>query len=61
MGSENTTQIVVPDIRMPFWSMVVFMTKWAIAAIPALIILAIIGGIATAILGGLSMMAGMGT
>ena len=61
MGSENTTQIVVTDIRMPFWSMVVFMIKWAIAAIPALIILAIIGGIATAILGGLSMMAWTGS
>ena len=60
MGSENTAEIVVTDIRMPFLSMVIFMIKWAIAAIPAFIILAIIGGIAAAILGALGMMAGMG-
>jgi hypothetical protein len=34
---------------MPFWSMVRFMVKWAIAAIPAIIILAIIGTIISAV------------
>ncbi len=34
--------VVITDIRMRFWSMVWFMVKWAIAAIPALIILAVI-------------------
>ena len=38
---ENPQSVVVTDIRMPFWSMVVFMVKWAIAAIPALILLAV--------------------
>jgi hypothetical protein len=60
MGTETTSQVVVTDIRMSFWSMVVFMIKWAIAAIPAFIILAVIGGIAAALLSGLGMMIGMG-
>lgn len=60
MGTEATSQVVVTDIRMSFWSMVVFMIKWAIAAIPAFIILAVIGGIAATLLGGLGMMIGMG-
>jgi hypothetical protein len=47
--------VVVTDVRMPFWSMVVFMVKLAIAAIPAFILLAIIGAIVTAILGALGM------
>jgi hypothetical protein len=36
-------EVVVTDIKMPFDSMVVFMIKWTIAAIPAFIILAILG------------------
>lgn len=35
--------VVVVDVNMSFVSMVRFMVKWAIAAIPALIILCIIG------------------
>lgn len=34
--------VIVVDIQMRFWSMVVFMVKWAFAAIPALIIIALI-------------------
>ena len=34
--------VVVTDIRMPFTSMVMFMVKWAIAAIPAILILVVI-------------------
>ncbi len=48
MSSDNSTRVVVTDIRMPFWSMVRFMVKWAIAAIPALIILTIIGALLSA-------------
>jgi CHASE2 domain-containing sensor protein len=40
---ENSNEVVIVDIKMPFWSMVAFMVKWAIACIPALIILMIIG------------------
>jgi len=35
--------VVVTDIRMPFGSMVIFMVKWAIASIPALLILSLLG------------------
>ncbi len=38
---------------MPFGSMVVFMVKWAIAAIPAIIILAIFGVMFAGVLAGL--------
>ena len=48
---ENNNGVVVRDISMPFGSMVVFMVKWAIASIPALIILwglmMIFGGLLT--------------
>lgn len=40
---EPESRVVVTDLKMPFWSMVVFMVKWAIAAIPALLILYAIG------------------
>lgn len=32
-------EVVVVDIKIPFWSMVMLMVKWVIAAIPAFIIL----------------------
>ena len=40
-------KVIVTDIQMPFGSMVVFMVKWVIASIPALIILAILAFFAT--------------
>ena len=45
---SNTVTIV--DIRMPFGSMVVFMVKWAIASIPAFLILAVLGFFIVALL-----------
>lgn len=36
------TRVVVTDVNMSFSSMVVFMVKWAIASVPALIILSLI-------------------
>lgn len=39
MAERNHTEVTVTDVRMPFFSMVIFMVKWAIAAIPALFIL----------------------
>ena len=50
---ENRQNVTVTDIHMPFSSMVVFMVKWAIAAIPAFIILTAIGIFTWSILGGL--------
>lgn len=45
-------RVVVTDFAMPFESMVTFMVKWAIAAIPAVIILFIIFAILGAVMGG---------
>jgi hypothetical protein len=54
MPDEGYKQsVVVTDIHMPFFSMVVFMVKWAIAAIPAFLILTVIGFFAWGMLGGL--------
>jgi hypothetical protein len=50
MGSREINEIVVTDIRMSFSSMVVFMVKWAVATIPALIILTVVGSILLGIL-----------
>jgi hypothetical protein len=36
---RDRPEVTVSDIRMPFWSMVVFMVKWAVASIPAVLIL----------------------
>ena len=36
-------RVVVTDFDMRFWSMVKLMVKWAVAAIPATIILVLIG------------------
>lgn len=41
--------VTVVDIRMPFGSMVMFMVKWAIASIPAFIILVVLGFFVAAI------------
>ena len=50
MTSREINEVVVTDIRMSFSSMVVFMVKWAIATIPAIIILTAVGSITFAIL-----------
>jgi hypothetical protein len=50
MGSKNINEVVVTDIRMSFSSMVVFMVKWAVATIPAIIILTVVGSITLGLL-----------
>lgn len=40
---NDKPEVIVTNIKMPFWSMVVFMVKWAIASIPAFLILAAVG------------------
>ena len=55
--SGASREVVVTDIKMPFWSMVMLLVKLAIAAIPALIILFIIGGLLSA---GVAMLLGGG-
>jgi hypothetical protein len=39
---EDRQNVVVTDIHIPFGSMITFMVKWAIASIPAAIILFLI-------------------
>jgi hypothetical protein len=51
--TQGAQPIVVTDIHMPFWSMVVFLVKLAIAAIPAILILSILGAILGAIFSGI--------
>ncbi|MFB3909453.1 MAG: hypothetical protein ACE15D_13750 [Candidatus Eisenbacteria bacterium] len=43
-------QVVVTDVHMSFGSMVGFMVKWAIASIPAFLILFILGLLAASLL-----------
>ena len=50
--SSRVVPVVVTDFQMPFASMVGFMVKWAIAAIPAVFILLAIFAILSALLGG---------
>ena len=40
---NERTEVVVKDIQMSFGSMVVFMVKWVIASIPAILILWLLG------------------
>lgn len=52
MSEEESNRVVVTDIKMPFWSMVVFLVKLSIAAIPAAIIIVAIVMSSSAILAG---------
>lgn len=40
--SNEAQQVVITDIKMPFFSMVWFMIKWVFALIPALILIAVL-------------------
>ena len=59
METESNQRVVVSDIRMSLWSMVVFMVKWAVAAIPAFIILVVLWGVLVCLVGGMETMMGM--
>ena len=56
-NSDLPNKVVVVDLQMPFFSIVILMVKWALASIPAIIILATIFSIVTGFMGG--MMGGM--
>lgn len=51
MSDQDVTKVSITDIKMPFISMVVFLVKLSIAAIPAFIILSIVGSILFAVFG----------
>jgi len=50
---DTPKHVVVTDLDMPIASMVNFMVKWAIASIPAFLILLVIGVVIWEFLGGL--------
>jgi len=56
MAADNrgAQPVVIVDAQMSFNSMVWFMVKWSIAAIPALMILITIGFLSVLLLGGLA-------
>jgi len=49
--SEDKREVVVTDVTIPFWSMVTLMVKFSIAAIPAMVILILLGGLLSVALG----------
>ena len=53
MDDNNTSNVNIVDIKMPFMSMVVFMVKAAIAAIPAFIIFAVLGMMLAGVISGI--------
>ncbi len=48
---SDAREVVVVDVKIPFWSMVVLLVKWTIAAIPAVIILVFLANAAWWLLG----------
>ncbi len=55
MREESVMQereVVVVDIKMPFWSIVVLMIKWAVATIPAAIVIWFVFALLSALFGG---------
>ncbi|MGD9549214.1 MAG: hypothetical protein AB7V45_16940 [Candidatus Krumholzibacteriia bacterium] len=44
MSNQPSQSVVVSNVRMSFGAMVVFMVKWVLASIPAMLILGLIGG-----------------
>jgi len=50
--SGDVKKVIVVDLQMPFFSIVVLMVKWALASIPAIIILATIFSLVTGLMGG---------
>ena len=53
-GLDGVQPVVVVDIQMRFWSMMVFMLKWMLAAIPATIAFLAIMTVLIGLLGGLT-------
>lgn len=51
MNIQDVTKVSIIDVKMPFISMVVFLVKMSIAAIPAFIILSMVGSILFAVFG----------
>jgi hypothetical protein len=52
-------RVAIADIDIPFWRMVAIIIKWALASIPALIIVTIIFAILGAVFGAVVAMLGL--
>jgi hypothetical protein len=52
MDTRTNNEVTVVDIKMPFLSMVIFMVKAAVAAIPAVIILSFVASVVMTLLAG---------
>ncbi len=53
INTRKKESVAISDVNMSFGSMVIFMIKWAIAAIPAAIILFFLISLITTIFGGM--------
>ncbi len=51
MDTQDSIKVSIIDIKMPFLSMVIFLVKLSIAAIPAFIIMSIVGSFLFAVFG----------
>lgn len=40
--ADGKLEVVVSDVKVHFWSMVMLLVKWAIAAIPAVLVLYVV-------------------
>jgi hypothetical protein len=52
--ADDTREVIVTDIRMPFWSLVIFLVKLALASIPAWFILAVLWMVIVMLFGGVA-------
>ena len=52
LNEKKEQDVAIKDFNMPFSSMVIFMVKWAIASIPAIIIIWILVMVLISIFGG---------
>ncbi len=53
--NEPVQQVSVRDVSMPFGSMVVFILKWTLASIPAMLIIFLIAMVIAGLFGGMFM------
>ena len=51
--SNEPSKVIVVDLQMPFFSIVLLMVKWALASIPAIVILGVIFSLVTGLMSGL--------
>jgi CDP-diglyceride synthetase len=51
--NESVQKVSVSDVSMPFGSMVVFILKWTLASIPAMLIIFVVALVVAGLFGGL--------